>query len=340
MSRYQTDKDGFVSVEEAPIEVYGVYKENGIYVRMPSEAAGKVSVRVSELNGYSAGGMIRFRTNAKCVTLRAAQPVFEPLGMGAAGYALFGFDWYEGTTFHSVLRPHYPVEDFEMQLKPWRKPTEDGFRDYTVYMPLHGAYQDISIRLEDGAELLPCTPFRNEKPVVFYGSSITQGYCASRPGMIYSNILSRKLNMKIRNLGFADSAKGEPAMADYIASCDMAAFVMDYEYNSYPDEELAERHEPFFKKVRAAHPDLPIVIVSSLPRLDAWEDKAARNAIVRKTYENAVAAGDKNVYYLRGTDFFTDAPADECLADGIHPNDMGMYYMYKGMRDTLDRIVK
>lgn len=100
-----------------------------------------------------------------------------------------------------------------------------------------------------------------KKPVVYYGSSITQGACASRPGNCYESILSRRLDCDYINLGFSGSAKGEDAIVDYIIGLDMSVFVMDYDYNAPTPEHLEKTHSKMFKAIRAEHPTLPIIIM-------------------------------------------------------------------------------
>lgn len=145
-------------------------------------------------------------------------------------------------------------------------PDEEGFYELTLYFPLYGAYREVSLSVPDGYEFrASAASFKNEKPVVFYGSSISQGGCAPSPGMGYTNIISRKHNLYCMNLGFSGSAKAEPAMNDYLASLDMSAFVLDYDHNAPNAAYLAETHEKLFKTVRRRIRQLPILIISSIP---------------------------------------------------------------------------
>ena len=138
---------------------------------------------------------------------------------------------------------------------------------------------------------------RIDRPLVFYGSSITQGGCASRPGNNYMNHACRWLDADFINLGFSGSAKGELCVADYIASLELSAFVMDYDHNAKSVKQLKETHEKFFKTIRAAQPNLPIIVVSG-PRDGSYEPYRQRRDIIKRTYDHAVAAGDKNVYFV------------------------------------------
>ena len=136
------------------------------------------------------------------------------------------------------------------------------------------------------------------------------------------------------NLGFSGSAKGEPKIAELIASLDLAAFVYDYDYNAPTTEHLKKTHEPFFKIIRKAKPNLPIIMLSrvSYPSDD-------RVAVIRATYENAKKAGDKNVYFIDGRDLFKDADISYLTVDGCHPNDLGFYLMFKNTLPTLKQAI-
>ena len=119
----------------------------------------------------------------------------------------------------------------------------------------------------------------------------------------------------------------------------MSAFVYDYDFNAPTVEHLAATHEPFFKIIREKQPDLPMIITSrpSAFRTGA-EDTAARFAVIKQTYDNAVAAGDKNVYLLNGLDHFGEFDC-ECLVDGTHPNDFGYRFMAEKLSACLERLI-
>ena len=142
------------------------------------------------------------------------------------------------------------------------------------------------------------------------------------------------------NFGFSGSAKGETEMAEYIASLPMSVFVLDYDHNA-PDEKFLENtHERFFKTVREKNPYLPIIIMT-MP--DYMYDEAScekRTAVIRKTYENAIENGDKNVYFIDGKAFFGDDDVFACTVDKIHPNDLGCYRMAKVIEKTLSPLIE
>ena len=213
---------------------------------------------------------------------------------------------------------------------------EEKERMITIHFPLYSEVRMLYIGLKDGSVLKKAPDYRIEKPVVFYGSSITQGGGASRPGNNYENIISRHLNCNHINLGFSGSARGEVGMAEYIGKLDMSVFVLDYDHNS-STEELRARHNLFFKIVREAQPDLPIIILPR-PRYYLKKDDMVRREIVYKTYQEAIKAGDKNVYFIGGEKLMELAKGEGSV-DYTHPNDFGFHSMARALEEVLKEIM-
>ena len=195
----------------------------------------------------------------------------------------------------------------------------------------------LYIGLRKDAYLGEPAPYLHKTPVVYYGSSITQGGCASRPGLSYQSILSRKLDTEYVNLGFSGSCKAEDAMIRYLCEQEMSVFVYDYDHNAPTPEYLAETHEKLYKALRFTKPDLPIVLMSR-PKFTLNEDDRRRLRIIEKTYDNAKAAGDDNIYLLDGPTLMALA-GDEGTVDGCHPNDLGFFSMAAALEPVLRKLV-
>ena len=172
---------------------------------------------------------------------------------------------------------------------------------------------------------------------MFYGSSITHGAAAGRPGNTYENFISQKYNLDYINLGFAGNAKGEIAMAEYIAGLDMCLFVCDYDHNAPTLEHLKKTHEKMFKAVREAQPELPIIMMVR-PKHHLMGEEPERLEVIKNTYENALKNGDKNVYFIDNKEL-----TRLCLADGLvdsnHPTDFGFYSMAEAVINVLKDII-
>ncbi|MBQ7394840.1 MAG: SGNH/GDSL hydrolase family protein [Lentisphaeria bacterium] len=312
-------------------------KADGTIYRMPDSVnKDNVNEGVLFLSSHTSGGQISFRTDSRYIAIRADINV-APHDMGhMPRTGSSGFDFYEKTAdgyrFRRVVAPtpeHLKGEPLEMMVIVKRK--EKAMRSWRINLPLYGGVRKLELGLEPGAKVEAPEAYTLAKPILFYGSSITQGGCASRPGNNYSTMLCRKLDAPQINLGFSGCAKGEISVAEAIASLDLAAFVMDYDHNAPNAEHLAKTHGPFFRKVREAHPDLPILL---LTRGD--NPTKERTAVVRETYEKAVAAGDKNVYFIDGADYFAGLEDwATATVDGCHPNDLGFYLMYQRVLPVL-----
>lgn len=324
----------FYDALEAPFSLHGVYMDGGRYRRMPESVAAAVSPGVLHLHANTAGGRVRFVTDSPRIAIHAAMDGVEPSPHFAfAGKA--GFDIYRDGEYRKTFMPSVNMTDgFESVIETGRT----GKAEYVIHFPLYSNVKCLYIGLEEGSALEAPSAYTLEKPIVFYGSSITQGGCASRPGNAYQNILSRLLHVDHINLGFSGAAKAEDAMIDYVAGLDMAAFVYDYDHNAPTVEHLARTHEEMFLRIRAAHPQLPILMLSR-PKYFLNAEEQQRLAIIKATYELAVAAGDRNVYLIPGTQLMEDMK-NEGLVDNCHPNDAGFVSMARAMLPTIREILQ
>jgi len=333
----QIDRTGlhFYDAEEAPFRVYGVKMMDGRYRRMPEEVAKAVSNGVHELHTNTAGGRVRFVTNSSRIAIHAAMDgLYQSPHFAFAGKA--GFDIYQNGAYRKTFMPPVDMKDgFESVIET--RLTEKA--EIVIHFPLYANVKRLYIGIEEGSVLEAAADYEITTPVVYYGSSITQGGCASRPGNAYQNIQSRLLNFDYINLGFSGSAKAEDAMIDYIAGLTMSAFVYDYDHNAPTPDYLAKTHEKMFKRIRAAHPTLPILMLSRPQPSLLNPDDLRRHAIVQRTYENAVAAGDKNVYFIPGPALMKGME-NEGLVDACHPNDAGFVSMARAMLPTIQKMLK
>ncbi len=323
---------------DAPFIIYGLLPPDvgeDSFCRLPRSVAEKVNEGVLLLHRNTAGGRVRFQTNSTSVAIFAHM---NP-SVNSSHFALtgkYGFDMYAGTRYMGTFIPPNPSESgFSSLLK--LGPAEE--REITINFPLYADVKTLYIGLDKDATLSAPSPYAYEKPVVYYGSSITQGGCASRPGNSYESIIERRLNCDYVNLGFSGSAQGEPVMAEYIASIPMQAFVCDYDHNAPSPEHLAKTHWPLFETIRQKQPEVPIVIVSR-PELYPTGDTRRRLAILQETYQKALARGDKNVYFIDGHKMMWEFADDGATVDGCHPNDYGFVAMAKKIGSVLEEILQ
>jgi lysophospholipase L1-like esterase len=140
------------------------------------------------------------------------------------------------------------------------------------------------------------------------------------------------------NLGFSGNGKAEDEMIGYLAGLEMAAFVSDYDHNAPNAEHLLKTHEKLYREIRKKHPDLPYVIIS-MPNFLYREDQNARRSIIMETFRNALAEGDRNVYFLDGEKIYPVDKRDECTVDNTHPNDMGYSYMADAFSEIIEDLI-
>jgi len=329
---FQKNDIVFLSIDEAPIKIYGIFKENGSYRRLPESVAKTVSDGVYELHVKSAGGRVRFMTDSKYVAIRVKLKGTTPVPHGAfTGSA--GFDIYSGTKYIKTFIPPIDMTDGYESIAEFGS---NELRDITINFPRYSEILEMYIGIQNSAAIKEPIPYKNSKPIVYYGSSITQGGCASRPGMTYQNIVSRRLNLDFINLGFSGNAKGEDEIANYIKKLDMSLFVYDYDHNAPTPEHLRATHERMFKIIRSANPDLPIIIMPR-PKYILDEVECEHLEVVRKTYDNAAASGDKNVYFISNTEL-TKLCKDEGTVDNCHPTDYGFVSMADAVCEMIERI--
>ncbi len=329
------EADGLVfrSIMEAPFSIHGVFFENGAFRRLPEALAKSLNPRIEVLHQHTAGGRVRFVTDSTRIAIRVAfvevtkMPHFALTGS-------IGLDLYADGAYHCTFMPPFDVNDtFEGKAKFGTKQR----REITINLPLYTGVTAMYVGLDEDATFEPPTPYRVDVPVVYYGSSITQGGCASRPGASYESILSRRFDCDYMNLGFSGNAKGEDAMAAYIASLEMSAFVLDYDHNAPNPAHLAATHGKLFRAVREAHPDIPILMCTR-PKVDLTKEEVERRAIVYKTYTDAIAKGDTNVYFLDGKALMAFC-GDEGTVDRCHPTDLGFFSMARAIGEVFAQYI-
>lgn len=327
----------FYDAEQEPFQIYGIFREGDRFRRMPETIARTVNEGVGVLHTNTAGGRLRFKTNSKFIAINTQMcDIYRGPHFALSGCA--GFDLYEKTggtqQYIGTFMPPYDLKDgYESIID---LPTAE-LREITINFPLYSGIKKLYVGLDENATLLPADEYKITKPVVYYGSSITQGGCASKPGSSYQSILSSHLDCDYINLGFSGSARGESEIVDYINTLDMSIFVLDYDHNAPTLEHLKNTHERFFKQIREKHPSLPIIIMSR-PQFNLSCDDLERLNIIRTTYENAIKSGDKNVYILDGKQLMALVGRNGTV-DNCHPTDSGFLSMANAIEPIMRQIL-
>lgn len=328
----------FYKPYESPFEIFGLYgscEENG-YCRIPDSVAKATSARVVELYRNTAGGRIRFKTDSDILVIRhkgKAALTYHTTPAMRSGYDVY-IDRPQGAICLGCTKP----EPFSLTEYEFTYNLGAGEKELTVNMPLYGNVEEVSIGLRENATASRHTPYKYNTPIVFYGSSITQGACASRPGKSYEAIISRKYDLNYTNLGFSGACRAEKAIVEYMAGLPMSAFVSDYDHNAPDHAHLEATHHALYEAIREKHPDIPYFMVTR-PDFYFNEDCIGRRDIVMKSYLDARAAGDKKVYFIDGSAFFNGAPVGDLLLDRVHPNDEGFGRMAAYIGDVIAKVM-
>jgi hypothetical protein len=331
----------YYDIRETNADMYGVFfdEENGKYARLTKLFAKSVSDGVAILSEHTAGGRIRFKTNSRVLRIKTewdelVRFVHFPL-TGSCALSLYA-DYNDGTSkfIHCFIPPLNPENGYEAEYKIPDYIKADG---YTLYMPLYNSLNKLWIGVSQGEKIESGLKYKRKEKVLFYGSSVTQGGCASTAGNDYQSHLSRWFNFDFINLGFSGNAKGEENMAQYIASLHPDVFVMDYDYNAPTVEHLQQTHKPFFEIFRKTNPYVPVIFMSrSSFDIDLIESPIRRD-IIKSTYIWAKEQGDENVYFIDGENIFGE-DGDACTMDSCHPNDLGFYRTAQALRPVLQEI--
>ncbi len=334
--------------------LHGLYDPRGTgrYIRLPLSFATdpRVNPGVQYRMFSTSGGRIRFTTDSPYVAVTAELPNLETNPrMPLSGTA--GIDLYEGPAGSTEVRfrkNFHPVYDGAAD-HPYRLEGHHAFRDRKVgvreielYLPLYNYVTSISIGLARGASIGAPRKYRHAVPMVIYGQSVSMGGCASRPGNTMPAILSRMLDLDFMSVTFSGSCKGEPAIAEHIATLPMSVFMYDYDGNAPNLAHLEKTHEPFYRIVRdAIGPDVPVIMLSGPTNsyiMDSTPDLQARRALIMRTYLAARERGE-NVEFIDGETIYARDYWDTCTVDGIHPNDLGFMLFAQRVEPILSKVL-
>lgn len=334
-------------VEIRPLDVmaYPAFQVEGFawhdipYYRLPASFTEKeINSGALELAHHTAGGVVRFRTDSPVVGLRAELAYSSDMNhmprCGSAGFDLFRRDPDGELRFIRAVQPNRDQVFIESMMTGG---APAGMTEYWLNLPLYGGVRRLEICLAPEARVQKPQPHRVPFPILFYGSSITQGGCASRPGNAYSSLLCRKLDAEQINLGFSGSGRGEIALAREIGNLKLSCFVFDYDHNAPDAEHLEATHEPFFKAVRERNPELPVLFLSKCDFKPGDDER--RRRIIRATCDHAVFANDRHVAFIDGETLFGNVDRDACTVDGCHPNDLGFYRMYRTVLPVIEQLL-
>jgi lysophospholipase L1-like esterase len=333
----------WIPLADSKFEVAGLpwFRENkGEFWRLPVRSKDAFPPAVWNLAIDPTGGRIRFRTNSAMVAVRLEWP-HAPGMRNMHFFGQSGVDLYVGNTYWSTATPDKDAAPGKVYEHVFFRNQAGTMRDITIYLSLYSPVKLLAIGLDASAAIEPARSFAMAKPVIFYGTSITQGGCASRPGMSYQAILGRRLNIDHVNLGFSGNGRGEAALARAVAEIDAAAYVLDFAQNNGSVDSLAQAYDPFIAILREQHPETEILAITPIYAANEAAGNSRNEqmrALIRKVVSQRIGAGDRHLQLVEGPDLLGPSRVDG-LVDGTHPNDLGFQWMADGLAERLRKML-
>lgn len=323
--------------------IIGKFHNEKNYVRLPLKYKNSVRPEVWDLSQNSAGISIRFRSNATDIKIKwtvmdeVSFPHMALTGIrGVDLYANVNGTWQ----FIQTGRPKDKTSEYVMLEKG-----EPVYREYLLNLPLYDGVESLFIGVNADADISkPIEQFLlSNKTVVYYGSSIAQGGCASRPGMAFTNILSRKLDRSFINLGFSGEGTFDESVGEAICEVDAALYVIDCNPNTNP-ELIYERAVKLVQQLKKNRPEVPVLLVENflfdksyfMP--EKMSDEILKRTELKKAYESLKKSGITNLYYQTGEGLTGND--HEATVDGVHPTDLGMFRIAEFLFPQILMIIK
>ena len=334
------------------------------YDRLPANVTTNVNGGVRAMKHHTSGMLFRFVTDSKTLHFRWIPYsvncyMYHMPSTGHSGIDIYRYD--SGKKAWAYVKTGGAKRDGDNLVAsgsatvPWTPGTP-----CLVNLPLYNGIREFSLGVDKDATVSAMPPRASgvDKPVVFYGTSITHGGCCSRPGLSFVNRVGRDLDVPVVNLGFSGSGRMEMEMADHLARIDASCYVLDCLWNMNRPREGASsafhdmfaagydakdpisvvrfRYEPFIRALRAKRPNVPIVMAE---QCDVYMNgPSEKDKFVRALYEKLVAEGWKDLVYLPKDEMYTGDL--EGTVDGCHPNDIGMASMAKAFGKAVRQALK
>ncbi|MDD2937694.1 MAG: SGNH/GDSL hydrolase family protein [Proteiniphilum sp.] len=312
------------------------------YERLPVSLKEVSRPPVWHLGKNTSGLALRFRSNSTHISAR--WELLEDVSMNhMTDTGIKGLDLYawNGRRWQFVNSGRPTAKKNEQVIISGMTPLE---REYMLYLPLYDGVTAISIGVDSLATITPPVldiPSR-KKPMICYGTSITQGGCATRAGMSYSNILGRMINGEVINLGFSGNGQLDYEIAQIMsARTDAGLYVLDFIPNVNL-EQIREKTARFVEILRKENKDIPVLFVESIIFPHSFYDRnifeivQAKNKALREEYEKLKKAGHSNIHYLAATELI--GHDGETTVDGIHLTDLGFVRMAEELYKKIEEI--
>ncbi len=306
--------------------------------RLPERMKDAIAPHLWKLAHDPSGGRVRFATDATALAVRV-EFSDEPCLHNMSRVGNYGIDlWVDG----EYWRPLFPKEGDTCMEEVLFADKPAARREIYIYMSVHAPLRIEAIGISESAEMWPPAPFALERPIVYYGTSITQGECSCRAGMTHPAVLARELNIDFINLGWSGAGRGEPKIAEAVAEVDACCYVMDYCQNHATAEALEAVYGQFLQIIRNRRPDTPIICITPIFSTGAiWAEPdihIARREIISRAVAERERMGDEKITLVEGHDLLGEQDRDK-LIDSTHPNTCGLVQMARRLAPTVRAVV-
>ena len=336
-------QDNLKFLEGQELTVIGKFHNEAGYARFPARYESKLRPEVWSIGRRSTGISILFESNASTIKVRwTIEGEYNMLHYVTP--AQRGVDLYvhANGTWHFIQTGFPGDKTSEAVLLSGAKPE---MRKYLINLPLNVGVESIYIGVNNDTEIKPLRmPLATNKPIVHYGSSITQAATASRPGMAYTNILSRRLDRSVINLGFSGQGTFDESVGEAMCEIDAALYIVDCNPNTQ-DTLIYERAIKLVHQLKKCRPDVPILLVENFLYAIFYFHAGYQSEIpnrkqqeIRKAYDTLKKQGIKELYFQEGKDLI--GIDQEGTIDGAHPNDLGLYRYAEVIYPTIKSIIK
>jgi len=322
--------------------IIGRFHSEKTYARFPANYKDKLREPVWNLGQHSAGISIRFRTNSPFIAVKWTvknDAVMDHMPFtGIKGVDLYSHvdgNW----KYINTGRVQGRSNEFILV-----SGAGDSYREYLLNLPLYDGADTVLIGISNSASIT--VPLENllisKKPVVYYGSSIAQGGCASRPGLLFTNILARKMDRSFINMGFSGSGTFDLSVGEAMCETDAALYVIDCNPNTTRDL-ICERAVALVKYLKEKRPDVPVLLVEAFHYVNGFtkppeSENHKKNLELKRAYDTLKKSGIKQLYYREGEGLIGDDY--EGTVDGVHPNDIGMLRIAEEIEPTIRKLVE
>ncbi|MBQ7308376.1 MAG: hypothetical protein IJW82_07625 [Clostridia bacterium] len=322
----------YYSIPNDNFDLYGVFydKKTSQFTRMDLSVASKVNNGVKVLATNTSGGRLKFSTNSTRLEINVTYNQLNVMSHmaieGSSGFMLLEENNCETIGFCKMLPP---TSDQKTGYNLSVELPKGKMRDYVLWFPLYNQVKSLTIGLDKDCKVSNGKKYKEIKPILYYGSSITQGGCASRPDNSYPALISKWTNVDFVNFGFSGSGLAEENMINYLAQIDCSLFVCDYDHNAPNVDYLEKTHYRLYEIFRKVKKDIPILFLSAPSNSFDNVSRKDRKKVIKNTYIKAKSQGDNNVYFIDGESLLGKKDRINCMVDNCHPTDLGFYRMAK-----------